>query len=167
MRFENMSSANINIAVKLVNKCFISKVDRNTAIFWYKEFATPDFKKRWPHLHYLTYQIVYDRNRAIGLTGIYSHKFKKERAWLGWFGVIPEERRKGFGSSALRKTVDAARNRGYREFKIWTDAGDKSAINFYKRNGFRKSRREKNVVYNEKLIFRYPKNAVFYSKILG
>jgi len=44
MRFENMSSANINIAVKLVNKCFISKVDRNTAIFWYKEFATPDFK---------------------------------------------------------------------------------------------------------------------------
>ena len=80
------------------------------------------------------YYIAYENNEAIGITGLYY--YDNVSAWLGWFGVLPDKRRKSYGERILEKTMELARQKGFKTMRLYTDAIEKAdAIKLYKKNG--------------------------------
>ena len=59
---------------------------------------------------YWKYWIVYDNEEIIGITGLYSDFDINETnsIWLGWFGIRPQYRRKGYGKEVLEYTIKEA-----------------------------------------------------------
>lgn len=81
------------------------------------------------------YYIAYENNEAIGITGLYY--YDNVSAWLGWFGVLPDKRRKTYGERILKKTMELARQKGFKTMRLYTDAIEKAdAIKLYKKMGF-------------------------------
>lgn len=59
----------------------------------------------------------------VGITGLETRLGDPEdMAWLGWFGVVPEARGKGFGRAILKKTIAKARSIGFERLRLWTTA---------------------------------------------
>ena len=42
--------------------------------------------------------LIYDNDKIIGITGVYVEDIDNESIWLDWFAILPEYRRKGYGS---------------------------------------------------------------------
>ena len=84
-----------------------------------------------------------NNNNVIGITGLYfDPENKKDRptGWLGWFGVHPEYRRRGIGSSLLEFTLNEAKKRGFKTIKLYTslDKNEEAAHRLYKKYGFKR-----------------------------
>lgn len=62
--------------------------------------------------------IVYNNNEPIGITGFNKTKNETNSVWLNNFGVLPEFRNKGFGKKILIKTIEVAKQRNYKSFKV-------------------------------------------------
>ena len=77
------------------------------------------------------YYIVRDKGEIIGVSGIYIEPFEPETAWLGWFGVKSEYRSKGYGTKILNKTIDIAKNNGFKFFRLYTDMINPEAHGLY------------------------------------
>lgn len=60
-------------------------------------------------------------------------------AWLGWFGVVPEHRGKGYGRALLKKTISKARLIGFEKLRLWTTTAPEeiAAQDMYEEFGFR------------------------------
>lgn len=60
-------------------------------------------------------------------------------AWLGWFGVVPEYRGKGYGRALLKKTISKARLVGFDKLRLWTTTAPEeiAAQDMYEEFGFR------------------------------
>ena len=57
-------------------------------------------------------------------------------AWLGWFGVVEDERRKGFGTQILNDTMQIARDMGFDTLRLYTDEEENDiAIKLYEKIG--------------------------------
>ena len=81
------------------------------------------------------YYIVYDNGEEIGITGLYY--YDNVSAWLAWFGVLPNMRRKHYGKRILLQTMELARQKGFEIMRLYTDAIDNAdAIKLYKKLGF-------------------------------
>src|SRR5574344_1045729 len=65
--------------------------------------------------------IDYNGNNPIGVTGIYSYPEYPNIAWLGWFGILKQFRNEGYGGITLDKSIELAKNKGYKEFRLYTD----------------------------------------------
>ena len=79
--------------------------------------------------------IVYDNNEEVGITGLYH--YDNESAWLPWFGVLPNKRRKSYGKKILLKTIDMAKQRGFKTMRLYTDRVENAiAIKLYEKIGF-------------------------------
>lgn len=72
---------------------------------------------------------------AAALAGI-----RNERAWIGGFGVVPEQRGRGLGRRLLDETLDAARARGASEMQLEVLQNNPGAIALYESAGFERSR---------------------------
>ena len=53
-------------------------------------------------------------NYQFGVTGIYSYNEYPDDAWLGWYGILPKYRSKGYGSIVFDKTVELAKKKDIR-----------------------------------------------------
>lgn len=84
----------------------------------------------------LRYYIYIDDTEVIGISGIYEEPEEKESAWLGWFGVREEHRRKGYGSKILKCFEKEAKRLGYKYCRLYTNADNYGAHSFYEKNGF-------------------------------
>ena len=74
---------------------------------------------------------------CVGISGIYSDPADHANAWLGWFGILPEFRRQGLGSEALRLFEQKAREDGFVYTRLYTDRDhNDAAISFYRANGY-------------------------------
>lgn len=74
-------------------------------------------------------------NDCIGFCGICSNK--KDEAWLGWFGVRPKFRRRGFGCKMLKELEKIMLQSGYRYSRLYTDnVINKPAYDMYIKNGY-------------------------------
>lgn len=83
------------------------------------------------------YYLVCENGIYAGITGLYSYPEDPESAWLGWFGIREEFRRRGLGSETLKKFEELAAARGFRFARLYTDAeNNDAAIAFYKANGY-------------------------------
>lgn len=83
------------------------------------------------------YYLVYDEDTLIGQWGLYTTKIEqKESAWLGWFSVLPEHRRKGYGTKILELFEAEARRLGFKYIRLYTGRDNLTAQACYKNYGF-------------------------------
>lgn len=80
---------------------------------------------------YFSYYLAYDNENLIGITGIYSFDNIEETKslWLGWFGISPMYRRKGYGKALLEQTIDmvkeyAKNDTRIKYFRLYTSSRD-------------------------------------------
>ncbi len=92
-----------------------------------------------------------------GITGLET-KVEDEAgsAWLGWFGVVPEYRGKGYGRALLKKTISKARNIGFGRLRLWTTTAPEevAAQDMYEEFGFRLTGDKEMPESNESILFR-------------
>ena len=126
LRHVSVTSENIDLATSLQQKMFPPE-----------ENARRNYEESIDGTTDYSYFIVYDGDTPVGVSGLYHYDIYPESAWLGWFGILEEYRRKGFGSETVRMFEELARSRGYRYARLYTDKNDnETAIAFYKSNGY-------------------------------
>lgn len=129
MELELLSKENIDIAIKIQAEIFPL------------ENGSEDLKEALenvcpPHQFLQKYWLVKRDNKYIGLCGVYAYKFAPKDAWLGWFGVTKNMRRKGYGTEILAKTMKLAKDLGFENFRLYTDEEDNSnAVKLYEKFG--------------------------------
>ena len=82
----------------------------------------------------------------MGISGVYADN--NDECWLGWFGIRPEYRRKGYASSILDLQLQMMKDYGYKVCHLYTDKViNKHAVNLYIKKGF-----QKNSAYKDNII---------------
>lgn len=82
------------------------------------------------NLEYRKYYLVYNQDIVIGITGLYSMEDLNvtNSIWLGWFGVIEQYRKQGYGEKILLDTIEMARrlSKKYpiKYFRLYTSERD-------------------------------------------
>jgi ribosomal protein S18 acetylase RimI-like enzyme len=96
-------------------------------------------RKRNRELAMWNVYVAFHLNKPIGVTGVYSEQGDpSERSWLGWFGIIPDYRRKRVGSYLFNTTCNISRSKGFSSLYIYTGGSDEKAISFYESIGCNK-----------------------------
>ncbi len=98
----------------------------------------PEYKNKYWDLWLIKYN-----NQVVGICGLYSrHDNNVDELWLGWFGIVPDVRKKTFinnltlGEYVLNWMETHAKSLGCK--KIMSDVDkNRKALNFYFRNGYR------------------------------
>ncbi len=126
IRFVKIVFSNLELACEIQNKIFLEEDARQNFI----EQINKD-----PYRKEMDYYIVYTENVPIGVTGIYSYNEYPDDAWLGWFGILEEYRKNGYGGIVLDKTIELAKEKGYKKFRLYTDEYAKSAHKLYESRG--------------------------------
>lgn len=92
------------------------------------------------------YYLAFWGNEPVGITGLYCYLNEYPRdAWIAWYGVKSQYRKKGFGREILHWTICKAREEGYKNIRLYTDSKENiEAIKLYEKLGFvgEKYRRE-------------------------
>ncbi|MBS3050696.1 MAG: GNAT family N-acetyltransferase [Candidatus Aenigmarchaeota archaeon] len=158
MRFEKLSRKNVRQMTKIALLCFGRAYVNGQVKVWLAKKLDGDYDSINDVLEYF---LVSNGKKPVGISGFY--KIKKEKVfWLGYFAIIKPERRKGLGSQMLQQTLTKAKTFGCGKFGAWTNS--KKASKFYERNGFKKGKNYAVIIVDGKVIYRYPKNSVFYYK---
>ena len=159
MKFIRLNKKNHTKLVSISKRCFPKSYVDDQVIFWFKKRLDGSYKAT---NNVLEYFLVFDK-KPVGVTGFFQIKGQKT-FWLGYFGVVPDKRRKGLGSEILGRTMRLAKQRGAKRLSVWGDSI--RAEKFYKANGFRKIKKQDGVVINGELVYRYPPRTYFYTKKL-
>lgn len=86
---------------------------------------------------HVKYYLAEVDGKYVGITGMYYYDKYIDSAWLGWYGVLPEYRNKGYGREILRRTMDLAKEKGFKYMRLYTDFVDNhNAVNLYEEEGF-------------------------------
>lgn len=126
IKFKKITKDNLEVACNVQNEIFPDEDARENFI---EQINNDPYRKE------MDYYIVYLDNTPIGVTGIYSYNEYPDDAWLGWFGILKEYRRTGFGGKVLDKTIKLAREKEYKNFRLYTDEYAKSAHKLYESRG--------------------------------
>lgn len=113
LKYEKVTSQNINIAIKIQNRIFPLEDgfnDLNESINQSKKY-----------FDVLEYYLIQNGEYYVGITGIYSHKEYPEDAWIGWFGILPMFRRKHYGLQAMEFIKNRAIELGFKTLRLYTD----------------------------------------------
>jgi len=108
-------------------------------------FPNEDFSKAIPidltdldFIEYANYYLVYDNKELVGMTGIYVYKDYLDEAWLGWFGVMPEKRNKGYGKRILTNSINYFAHQGFAYMRLYTSLNDNfDACKLYHKMGMK------------------------------
>src|ERR1700730_794598 len=67
-------------------------------------------------LEYWQVFLVASKQEIVGVSGLYRQPgMPAQLCWLGWFGIRPRFRRRGFGSAAIRSLAEEAQKINCRE----------------------------------------------------
>ena len=124
--FKKIDNDNLELAVKVQNAIFPLEDARENYI---------DQINKNPYRKEIDYYIIFLDDIPIGVTGIYSYNEYPTDAWLGWFGILEEYRNHGYGSKVLDMTIDMAVNKGYKNFRVYTDEYATIAHKLYESRG--------------------------------
>lgn len=156
LRYEEITVNNLIQATKIQNEIF----PEESAYEHYKTtiILEKDYKK---------YYLVYDKDKIIGITGLYSNEDLEETntIWLGWFGVLEKYRSKGYGKQILLDTIDLAKKLKekypIKYLRLYTSEElDKIALPLYNKVMDIKE------YYNNKDDFNYNNTCLIYTKKL-
>ncbi len=85
----------------------------------------------------LEYYLCYEKGLPVGVTGVYANDTKE--CWLGWFGIRPEYRRKGYAAAILDLQLQIMKDYGYKVCRLYTDEViNNNAVGLYLKKGFQK-----------------------------
>lgn len=85
----------------------------------------------------LEYYFGYENGSIVGVSGVYANNVNE--CWLGWFGIRPEYRNKGYATTMLRLQLEIMRNYRYKVCRLYTDEViNKAAVRLYIKEGFKK-----------------------------
>ena len=124
LRYEEIDSNNLDLAVKIQNAIFPLEDGRQN----YLEGITND-----PYRKEMINYIVYDSEVPIGVVGLYSYIEYPFDAWLSWFGVLQEYRQNGYGSKIFDFFENLALSKGYTSIRVYTDDEFDKAILLYEK----------------------------------
>ena len=60
-------------------------------------------------------------NENCGIGGWYDFDGQHKDAFVGWFGILPQFRRRGIASQALKFIIEETKNLGYESLRVYTD----------------------------------------------
>jgi GNAT superfamily N-acetyltransferase len=85
------------------------------------------------------YYLARDSDKIVGITGHDPAEDGQPEMWLGWFGVLPAERRKGYGSKILLATCEIIGGFGISSLYIYSGdrEDERAAHRLYLRTGFK------------------------------
>ncbi len=84
---------------------------------------------------HVKYYLAKIDDKFVGITGIYYYDL--DSAWLAWYGILKEYRKKGIGRELLRKTIALVTSMGFKYMRLYTDFVDNhDAIKLYEKEGF-------------------------------
>ena len=90
----------------------------------------------YSYLKSLKYWLVKKNGKYVGICGLYAYKSDPKDAWLGWFGVLESERKKGYGTQILSHIMQLAKELGYENFRLYTDEiSNAKAVKLYESFG--------------------------------
>ena len=125
MTLERITEKNIDYAIQIQEELFPGESGRT------------NFEESMDESSEYEYFLLYENGTCIGVIGIYSYPEDPNSAWLGWFGIREDFRRKKFGTTALKAFEEMAAARGYLFARLYTDAvNNEVAIAFYQANGY-------------------------------
>ena len=139
MHLEKITESNLNEAVEIAKLVF--PYESHADGFWpevaYK-MAIEEQNERF------AYYIAKNNGISLGITGHYPPDDNNpNNVWLGWFGIIPAMRRRGFGSILFLKTTTLLANFGMTTLNLYS--GDREeerpAHEFYKKFGLKETHR--------------------------
>lgn len=113
LHYEKVTKKNLKKAIKIQNRIFPLEDgidDLNEAV-----------GNKDKYFEYLEYYLIHNGEYYVGITGLYSHKEYPDDAWIGWFGILPVFRRKGYATEALRFTNERAKKKGFKALRVYTD----------------------------------------------
>jgi GNAT superfamily N-acetyltransferase len=103
----------------------------------------------WPEVAYkmaieqqnprFAYYLARDTEKIVGITGHDPAEDGEPEMWLGWFGVLPTERRKGYGSKILLATCEIISGFGISSLYLYSGdrKEERAAHRLYLRNGLK------------------------------
>ncbi len=94
----------------------------------------------------LEYYLGYENGGVVGISGVYADN--ADECWLGWFGIRPEYRHKGYATAMLNLQLEIMKNYGYKVCRLYTsEVINKEAVQLYIKTGFKKdSDYENNII---------------------
>ena len=101
MTLERITEMNIDYAIQIQEELFPGESGRT------------NFEESMDESSGYEYFLLYEDGTCIGVIGIYSYPEDQNSAWLGWFGIREEFRRKKLGTTALKAFEEMAAARGY------------------------------------------------------
>ncbi|MCL2888499.1 MAG: GNAT family N-acetyltransferase [Elusimicrobia bacterium] len=76
------------------------------------------------------------KDECIGVIGLYHYPDYPEDAWGGWGGITEQNRGKGYGTAMMDFIENEAKERGFKNFRFFTDDVDnKNILNISKKRG--------------------------------
>ena len=161
LHFDSLTSENLPRALTLVSEVFpFNKKEIGAA---YRDSLDPT-SDRMKQRRMLEYFVVTNKStgNVIAVTGLYNKtEYPPEEAWLAWFCVDPKERGQGIGRKTLEWTINRARSKGYKIFRLYTstDPNEVEAQHLYESVGLKIYKRERSeefpeeeTIYREKLL---------------
>jgi ribosomal protein S18 acetylase RimI-like enzyme len=102
-----------------------------------REIASEEFLSRRLTSINTRIMVAEERGRIVGFASV--RRLGKTNAELSGIVVLKTMSGKGIGTRLVRKACETARRQGYRNVIVKTEAFNKRAIGFYKKNGFTES----------------------------
>ena len=131
IEFEKLSRENLEIAVKIQNDIFPLENGSEDL----KESISGEASAQYSLLKYWLAKI---KEKYVGICGLYAYKDFPKDAWLGWFGVIEDERGKGYATNILNFSMAQAKQLGFETLRLYTDEQDNAtAVKLYDKFGMK------------------------------
>ncbi len=81
--------------------------------------------------------IVYEGEIPVGIVGYYKEAHLPDHVLINWYGVLPEFRRRGYGTKILNWLINLCKDRNENFLTTYTEKGENNAaIAVYKNTGF-------------------------------
>ena len=131
MKFVFVDKENVELAISVQNDIFPFENAR-------EEIESSVYEdKKMNRMCNLKYWLLYnDEDLPVGICGIDEYDDYPEDAFMGWFGVLRDHRRKGYGTAMYNFVKQYAIDAHYKTFRLYTDEVDNEiAVKFYHKMG--------------------------------
>lgn len=112
LTYELITKENLDLAIKIQNTIFPHENGAQNFI---------DSINHDPYRKELVNWLVFCDKDPIGIIGLYSYHEYPDDAFMGWYGVLPSARGKGYGSKIFDFFEDTAKKKDYKNIRLYTD----------------------------------------------
>lgn len=127
LKFEKVTKQNVVAAIRVQNSIFPSK--HADAYIYNTIDGHPLPWVAWEELW-----LAKVDEEVIGITGLWTLNGCPKDAWIDWFGVVEQHRRKGFATQMFNFIKKTAQQLGFENLRVWTDDKDNSeSVAFYQK----------------------------------